>query len=141
VNVANLSFPADPQVRAFATQYTSLILILLTFILGTVGTPKVVPPVKSFEKGDNLLSVVRLKDLFSPDDVLEREKLGFMVDILKSHDVRAEVILSGNAYARAQAVEGYFRALGIEQVRAFEERTAAPANEAEIHFYGMQEEP
>ncbi|MFM1847924.1 MAG: hypothetical protein RL417_1398 [Pseudomonadota bacterium] len=104
-----LALPARPADRAFTLQYTTLILIIITFIVGAFGgqksepliredVPPAVEPPRS-EEGSGVRAyrrvpsdIVKIEHLFRPASVeLDPAKAAALVTILRSHDIDAEI--------------------------------------------------
>jgi hypothetical protein len=106
------SFPTGKTVsfrRAFATQYIAIILIVLTFVIGTfarnklatrpkvqeppkvvVASPPMLPVVRT--PSSQFVGVLRVNDIFEQgSDILRPDMLQGLILVLKSHDLNARI--------------------------------------------------
>jgi hypothetical protein len=110
-----IALPERPNARAFTIQYTTLILIIISFIVGSFGgrpahpkgslgndqgrparvsSPAVVQeaPVRREVEGRIPSDSIRIEHLFRPASVeLDRAKAGAIAALLKAHDIDAEI--------------------------------------------------
>lgn len=96
--------------RAYVMQYVSLIMIILTFVIGAFASQKISEKAKNqvkqgaprsefavnvkdmTDKRDWLASVINYDDLFSDTGVtLDGQKVEALAELLKSHDINSEI--------------------------------------------------
>lgn len=83
--------PNEDATKAFATQYTSLILILLTFVLGAFSAPATQSEGKlTPQKPLPAFGSLHYKDILEHHDLDALEPL---LLVLRSHDVKVRLIL------------------------------------------------
>lgn len=80
---------------AYNIQYVSLLMIILTFVVGAMLRPQAPPPPKSpFESwaAEHSLGSLTLTGLFlEPDGRFEESRLAGLVEVLKCHDIDADI--------------------------------------------------
>ena len=90
----------DAYEQAFALQYTSLIIIVLCFIIGAFvrpASPQVETPVDTQRHAPKLLANVGFHDLFgSHSAAVEQSEAGVLVTFASSHDVVLEIEVFGD---------------------------------------------
>jgi hypothetical protein len=122
----------SPAGRSFSTQYLSLILIILTFIIGIFSSnhlqkQRLTLPMEASRVALDSLpdthSALEFNDLFGPGTAeLREEKLTAVVSLLRAHDLDAEFLVradEGMASREALAlarVTTFLRALLAEGV-------------------------
>lgn len=117
------SFNSSCGVKAFAVQYISIILIILTFIVGAFSgnissansaqqlAEKISTPV--------LVGQFELPSLFTDGEaVLEQRDNGALEQLLLSHDLKAEVRVGGGASAEDNSENSNKRELELALARS-----------------------
>lgn len=135
ISLLPFALPERPSSRAFTIQYTTLVLIVISFIVGAfsgrpatsveqpstaaVAVASVVGlaganPTREVE-GRTVSDSIRIEHLFKPASVdLDSAKAGALAAVLKSHDIDAEI----DVLADSMGEEDY--RIALRQARALE---------------------
>ena len=115
---------------AYTLQYVSLLMIILTFVVGALLRPPAPPPPKSpFARWEKPQKVgeLTLSGLFTdPHGAFDRSRVAGIVELLRCHDIDAEISLYpradvgdranevlGRGLAQAVSLSRYIESLGI----------------------------
>ena len=110
--------PEGPVEQSFALQYTSLILILLTCIVGSFIRPQLPEPSIEKEIATVAFGTVEYKAFFKAgSDSIEQGAFEALVAILSSHDVHMKIATSGDINAERPIEQALSRSVALQ--RAF----------------------
>ncbi|MFN4896039.1 MAG: hypothetical protein ACK5GN_01060 [Pseudomonadota bacterium] len=144
--------------RAFYTQYISVLLILLVFCIGLVGSNKQVPGVGRAQLTNlsdrTAIGSLRLANAFSKDassELLVAAELSAIRETLLNHDLRGVFTLYMHigsdheisaeiAAARVTALRSTLTAQGVpaDAVEVLVEPTMLPSSDLQISFESME---
>jgi hypothetical protein len=93
----------------FFVQYTTLILIILTFVLGSFIRPQAsekqpdTPIITAVESEKGLeLTTIKYESLFGADNKINSDNLAALESLLLSHDIDAEITVFGDQDSAGQ---------------------------------------
>lgn len=106
--VAALTFPATPSSKSFALQYTAVIMIVLTFIVGSFVRPHL-PVVDKFPESvvvNPAIGRIELNEVFAPASAaLNQGALDALITFTKNHDVTLNIEVYADPTAASSETE------------------------------------